>query len=104
MPIYSHLGIERGVRCGSKCNLLGASNEPEVNCIKTAASSLAWDEEDGGGGWWTLSPVAQNAYTGGMPLRDGFVVPIWMHFHIYKVFLSPLSDINSYFEQDEYMK
>ena len=77
---------------------------PEASCTETTASSLAWDEEDGGGGWWTLSPVAQNAYMGGMPLRDGLMVPIWMHFHLYKVFLSPLSDKNSYFEQDEYMK
>ena len=77
---------------------------PEASCTEKTTSSLAWDEEDGGGGWRTLSPVAQNVYTGGMTLRDGLVVPILMHFHLYKVFLSPLSDNNSYFEQDEYMK
>ena len=77
---------------------------PEGSCTETTASSLAWDEEDGGGGCRTLSPVAENVYTGMMPLRDGLVVPIWMHFHLYKVFLSPLSDNNSYFEQDEYVK
>ena len=70
---------------------------PEASCTETRTSSLAWDEEDGGGGWWTLSQVAQNAYMGGL------MVPIWMHFHLPKVFLYPLSDNSSYFEQDKYM-
>ena len=50
---------------------MGTSNVTGGELHQDNSVEPGLDEEDGGGCWRTLSPVAQNAYMGGIPLRDG---------------------------------